>query len=145
MKLREQLARLARDTGGTSIVEFGLLAPALITMLLGVVQFGIAMQQYNALRGVAADVERYAVVNYQTSNKISPTQLTDYARSIATNSPYNLQTNGLLITITQPTTQRVSGATEYSLSIRAQITSILGVIGMTDYYIFYTRPIFLLS
>lgn len=145
MKLREQLARLVRDTGGTSIVEFGLLAPALITMLLGVVQFGIAMQQYNALRGVAADVERYAVVNYQTSNKISPTQLTDYARSIATNSPYNLQTNGLLITITQPTTQRVSGATEYSLSIRAQITSILGVIGMTDYYIFYTRPIFLLS
>lgn len=145
MSWRRHLDRLTRDTGGSTIVEFGLLAPALITMLLGVVQFGIAMQQYNALRGVAADVERYAVVNYQTSNKISTTQLTSYAQSVATNSPYNLQPNGLLITITQPNTQRVAGATEYSLNIRAQITSILGIIGINDYYINYNRPIFLLS
>lgn len=145
MSWRRHLARLARDTGGSSIVEFGLLAPALITMLLAVVQFGIAMQQYNSLRGIAGDVERYAVVNYQTGNKISTDQLATYAQSVATNSPYNLQTTGLLVTVTQPATQRVSGATEYSLSIRAQITSILGIIGINDYYIYYTRPLFLLS
>ena len=145
MTLHNQFTRLAKDNGGSTIIEFGLLAPVLITMVLAIVQFGFAMQQYNALRGIAADVERYAVVNYQTSNKISTTQLVTYTQSVATNAPYNIQANGLLVTIAQPSTQRVSGATEYTLSIRAQVTSLLGVIGMNDYYIYYTRPIFLLS
>jgi Flp pilus assembly protein TadG len=140
-----KVTALWRDASGAAIVEFGLLAPALIAMLLAVLQFGIAMQQYNALRGIAADVERFAVVNYQTNNKISTSQLATYGQSIATNSPYNIQANGLLITVTQPATQRVTGATEYSLSIRAEVTSILGVIGINDYYIYYTRPIFVLS
>lgn len=139
------LARLSCDSGGSAIVEFGLLAPFLIMMMLAVLQLGVAMQQYNALRSIAGDVERYAVVNYQTNNKISTDQLATYTQSVATNTPYNIQRTGLRITVTQPVTQRVSGATEYSLSIRAQVTSLLGMIGINDYYIYYTRPIFVLS
>ncbi|MGE3691817.1 MAG: TadE/TadG family type IV pilus assembly protein [Novosphingobium sp.] len=145
MRLFATIRRLARHEGGSAIVEFSLLAPALITMMLAILQFGLAMQQYNALRGVAGDVERYAVVNYQTSNRISTDQLATYTQQVATNSPYNIPTTGLRITVTQPATQRVTGATEYSLAIRAQVTSVLGIIGINDYYINYTRPIFLVS
>lgn len=145
MTWRNMFSRLTRDSRGSAIVEFGLLAPALIVMLLAVLQFGIAMQEYNALRGIAGDVERYAAVNYQTNNKLTTAQLQSYTQSVALAAPYNLPSNGLLVTVTQPATQRVAGATEYTLSIRAQVSSIMGIIGLRDYYLNYSKPIFVLS
>ena len=52
-----------------------------MAMMLGVFQIGIGMQNYNAMRSVASDVMRYAVVNYQTNNDLTDQQLRDYARS----------------------------------------------------------------
>ena len=53
--------------------------------------------------------ERYAVVNYQTSNKISTTQLVSYAQSVATNSPYNLQSNGFTRTVSKDFQKQIDG------------------------------------
>lgn len=135
---------LRGDRGGSVVVEFALIAPVLLMLLLGVVQIGMAMQQYNALRGVAADVARYAVVNYQANNKLSTATLATYGTSVAGSSPYNIPATGRLITVTEPATQRVTGAKEYSITVRAQVNNIIGFVNFKDYYISYTRPIFVL-
>ena len=54
--------RLAHDLQGSVAIEFALIGPVFLTMFLGVLQIGIGMQNYNALRGISADVARYAVV-----------------------------------------------------------------------------------
>lgn len=138
------LNRMRRDIGGSMVIEFALIAPALIVMLLGVVQVGVAMQEYNALRGVAGDVARYAVVNYQANNKLTTATLQTYATSVARSSPYNLSATGLQVTVTQPVTQRVTGAREYSITVRAQVNNIIKLVNFNGYYISYTRPIFVL-
>lgn len=138
------LRKLWRECGGSTIVEFALLAPVLLTLLLGVIQIGIGMQEYNALRSVAGDVARYAVVNYQANNRISTADLTTYATQIAKASPYNLPAQGLQVTITTPET-RVVGTTELSFTIRAQVNNIIEFVDFNDYYISYSRPIFLIN
>ena len=66
-----RLRQLRGDTAGSAVVEFGILAPTIITLFLGVVQVGMWMQTYNALRSVAAESGRYVAVEYQKSNNIS--------------------------------------------------------------------------
>ncbi len=126
------------------IVEFALIAPILLTLMLGVVQMGVAMQEYNALRGVTGDVARYAVVNYQTSNKLSTATLSTYGTSVARAAPYNLPATGLLVTVTEPAVQRVAGAKEFNITVRAQVNNIMQFLPFNDYYITYSRPIFVL-
>ena len=146
MKRRFRLpGRLARECGGSTAIEFALIAPTLMILLLGTIQVGVGMQEYNALRGVAGDVARYAVVNYQTNNKVSTSTLETYGSSVARGSPYNLPAEGLLITVTQPGTQRIAGATELTVTVRAQVNNILKFVTFNDYYITYSRPIFLLT
>ena len=145
MRLPPFLARLGRNRDGSAAIEFALLGGFMITLLLGILQIGMAMQNYNALRGIAGDVARYAVVQYQSRNEISENQMEFWARSHATNDPYNLPANGMTISITPAANQRVAGATELTFSIQTQVTSILQLVGMRDFYISYSRPIFLIN
>ena len=138
------IRRFLASCGGATAVEFALIAPVLITTVLGVVQVGMAMQEYNALRGVAGDVARYAVVNYQASNKLSTTTLETYGASVARASPYNIQATGLLVTISEAGTQRVTGAKELTFTIRAQVNNVMAFLNFNDYYISFSRPIFVL-
>jgi len=138
------LKRLRNADAGSAAVEFALIGPALIAMLLGVVQVGIAMQNYNALRGISSDMARYSMVQYQTGNKLSDGQLTAYARSIATQSPYSLDGVRLTTQILTPATQRVTGATEKTIVLTYTVPSFLSVIGIGDVPISYSRPVFLL-
>jgi Flp pilus assembly protein TadG len=139
------LARLARSRSGSAVVELGLLAPLMCALLLGVLQIGIGMHSYNAMRGIAADVARYAVVQYQTDNELSTAQLQDYARSVATLPPYGLQNDDLDVTIADANVQRVAGARELTLTVTYSIDSLLGVIGLQDFDISIERPIFVLD
>lgn len=137
--------RLARDETGSSVVELGLLAPLMCSLLLGVLQVGIGMHSYNALRGIAGDVARYAVVQYQTDNELNNSQLQEYARSVATSPTYGLQDADVRVTIANAATQRVAGAKELSLTLEYKIDSYLGVIGIPDFTIGFSRPIFVLD
>jgi Flp pilus assembly protein TadG len=138
------LNRLLLRRDGAAAVEFGILAPVIITMLLGVLQVGIAVQNYNALRGVSADVTRYAMIQYATGNKLSNSQMTDYTRSVAQSAPYLL--NSLMnVSITDATTPQVSGVKEKTLTIEYQIPSIVASLGLSGPYITYSRPLFLVN
>lgn len=138
------LKRLCRARAGSVAIEFALIGPAVIAMLLGVMQVGIGMQNYNALRGISGDMARYSMVQYQTGNKLSDGQLTAYARSIATRSPYSLDDTRLTTQILTPATQRVAGATEKTIVLTYEVPTVLAIIGLSDIPISYSRPVFLL-
>lgn len=134
---------LVADGKGAAALEFALLAPAIIAMLLGVLQVGVAMQNYNALRNVSADVARYAMVQYATGNNLTNDQLRNYALSASVSTPYLLQAARLSATVSDAATQRVTGATEKTLTINYQIIGLFDAMGLRGPEIAYTRPLFL--
>lgn len=145
MSARRFLVRLAQDRHGGAIIEFALLGPLMITMLLGVLQIGMAMQAYNALRGASSDLARYAVVERQKGTTLTTTALTTKARSVATDAPYMLITGNLTTaSVTQPTT-RVSGATEYTIQYNYNVPNILQIAGLGTIPLSYSRPIFVVN
>jgi Flp pilus assembly protein TadG len=137
--------RLFRDAEGSVIVEFALVGPVLIAMMLGILQLGIGMQNYNALRGISSDVARYAVINYQTKNKLTVAQLETYANGIATRAPYGLVNQNFESDVTVAATQRVTGATEFTLELTYRVPTLLGFIGLGDIPLTYSRPIFVVT
>jgi Flp pilus assembly protein TadG len=139
------LRRLIAANEGSTIVELGLLAPMMCALLLGILQVGIGMHSYNALRGISSDVARYAVVQYQTDNELSNSQLQDYARGVAIQPPYGLQDSDFTVVIANAATQRVAGAKELTFTMTYKIDSFLGVVGLQDFTISFVRPIFVLD
>jgi len=95
MILRETGRQLIGDKRGAVAVEFAILAPAIIVLLLGVLMIGLHMQSYNSVRSIAYDVERYTVVEYQKENKLLPAQIEQVAQSIGRLSPYNFNSDRL--------------------------------------------------
>ncbi len=137
--------RIRRDENGAAAIEFALLGPAFLLMLMGVLQVGMAMQNYNALRSLSADVARYAMVQYQTGNELSNSQIETFAENHALGAPYLLDQNRVNVTVTNADTQRVAGATELQVVVSYQIDSLLGFAGIEFPFVTYTRPIFLLD
>ena len=140
--MRKLFTTLRRRKDGSVAVEFALIGPAFLAMFMGVLQVGLGMQNYNALRGIATDVARYAVVNYQTSNRLTTSQLQDYANGLASRPPYGLTRTRFTVTINAATTQRVTGATEYTMQLTYRVPSFLGMIGLREIPMSYSRPIF---
>lgn len=54
--------RTNRD-GGASLVEFALLLPMLLLIVLGIIEFGLLFAQYNEIRHGAREGARYAAVS----------------------------------------------------------------------------------
>lgn len=143
MSRRARLRSLRRDASGAVALEFALVGPALIVMLLGVLQIGIGMQNYNALRNVSTEVARYAMVQYATGDNLTNDQLNAYAYNVGENAPYLLNNDRLVARVTDAETQRVAGATEKSLVLDYQIPSLLDAWGLHGPHITYTRALFL--
>ena len=137
------IRRTIGDTSGSIAVEFGLLGPLAIAMMLGVLQVGIAMQSYNAIRNISADVARNATVQYQTNNTLTNTQIEQQALATAVNPPYLLMQDELDAVVIDAGTQRVTGAIEKTITITYQIPSILTLLGYSSPSISFSRPIFL--
>lgn len=138
-------SRVRRDETGVSAIEFALLGPIFLLLFFGVLQVGMAMQSYNALRGLSADVARYAMVQYQTGNRLSNSQIETWAENAALGAPYLLEQDRVNAVVSTASTQRVDGARELQLVISYQLDSILGFAGIELPFISYTRPIFLLD
>lgn len=135
------LPRLLRDQAGASAIEFALLGPALITMLLGMLQIGIGMHAYSAIRGVSGDVGRHVSVEYQKSNELSDKQIELLAEAIAGQAPY-LLSGEVDVEVDDALVQRVAGAKEMTFLITYRVPSVLDIIGIGDFEIAYSRPIF---
>lgn len=69
-KLATYTARLARDERGSPAVEFALIAPVLILLLLGIVQFGFAFYTYNEMMNGAREGARRLAVGAEYPSAI---------------------------------------------------------------------------
>ncbi len=143
--MKKLLTSLLRDEQAATAVEFALIGPAFLTMFFGIMQVGVGMQQYNALRSISADTARYAVINYQRSNILTAIQLQDYAKNIGKSAPYGLENSRLNAFVSTPVTQRVTGAAEYQIRLTYQTRTFLSIVGIADVPLTYTRPIFVLT
>lgn len=141
-----RLARHLRDDrSGSIIVEFALIAPVLIVAFIGVLQVGIAMQSFNAIRSVTAETSRFALVEYQKDNELSNAEIRSEAIDIATGAPYLLKSSALTITVADAATQRVAGATEKTVTVTYQAPSFLPLVNFVAPSVNHSRPIFLLD
>ena len=64
MKHRRNRAR--RRDEGTAAVEAAFIAPILFLAILGIVEFGIALWQWNTMLLAVEQAGRYAMINYKT-------------------------------------------------------------------------------
>jgi Flp pilus assembly pilin Flp len=71
------LTQLAADRRGVSAVEFALLAPVFLSMMIGVIEFGRVAYTQGVVSFAAEEATRYAVVNYS----IDEGEVRDVARA----------------------------------------------------------------
>lgn len=135
------LRRLGRDDTGAAIIEFGILAPAILTLFIGILQVGMWMQSYNGLRSVAADTGRYVAVEYQKSNQINNAAMALWARQHAIDR-YMFQSSKISTDVSDAATQSITGVTEKTLTVTYTMPSIFGVAGIGDIPVTFSRPIF---
>ncbi|TKB30109.1 MAG: pilus assembly protein, partial [Mesorhizobium sp.] len=67
-QLRTKL-RLIGEESGTSAVEFALLSPVFILLLLGMVAYGIYFGASNSLQQIAADAARTAIAGLNQTER----------------------------------------------------------------------------
>jgi Flp pilus assembly protein TadG len=137
-----RLRLLARDQRGSAAVEFGLLAPTFMVMLIGVFQVGVGMQSYNSLRSASADTAREVSVQYQTDNRLTESQIAQVAEATATTAPYLLTGDRLTVNVQQAATQQIPNARELTLRLRYRVPTFLDFIGIDGPELDYSRPIF---
>ncbi|MGH6786833.1 MAG: TadE/TadG family type IV pilus assembly protein [Novosphingobium sp.] len=145
MTRRSFLGRLAADSSGSTIIEFALLGPVMLGMMLGALQLGVGMHGYNAMRSASADVARYAAVQYQTGNDLANSQIESYAQLALTRPPYGLSTSDVGVTVTNAGTQRVTGAKELTLTYTYRVPNLLTMLTQQDVDLLYSRPIFVID
>jgi len=142
--IAQRLHRLVADDRASVVVEFGLIAPAFLVMLLGVFQVGIWMQSYNAMRDSIAETARNISVEYQTDNKLTDSQIQDVGLAVATTKPYMLNLQHTQVTVNKAgvPAQLIPGTRKMTLTINYQTPSFLGVIGIDGPELEYTRSLF---
>lgn len=138
------LVAIRSDRTGGTLVEFALLAPAMITALIGVVQVGAWVQNYNAVRNLAGDVSRFAAVEYQRGNQISAAQIGDFAEARAVSGAYNLNEERLTVQVNE-VTSRITGAKEMDLDIIYLAPDWLPIGTGDAMRLDYSRPVFLMD
>lgn len=137
--------RVVRDSSGSTLVEFALIGPTVMLLMIGALQVAIAMQSYNAIRNVAAETARFAVVEYQRGLAPSTQALEAKARALASATPYMLNSDAFAATVRDAATQRVEGAREMTITVTYTVPTVLPFKQWTSPEIDFSRPIFVLS
>lgn len=144
IRLASRLRGLRRDQTASSTIEFGLIAPLFLALFLGVLQIGIGMQNYNAMRSISADVARFTAITYQQGTKPTDTAIESYALDVAEAPPYGLRSGKLTIEADTVASTQFTGAKEITLTIEYNVPSFLGFVGISEIPLTYTRPIFVM-
>jgi Flp pilus assembly protein TadG len=100
--------RLARDQRGQTAVEFALVAPLLIVLLLGIIQVGVAFHDYVTITDAARAGARKAVVARFTGGNTATTVQAvrnsasdlDQSKLGVNVTPATLDTAGSTVTVT---------------------------------------------
>ena len=134
--------RLKQQEHAVASVEFAMLAPVLIAMMFGVLQIGLAAQNYSAVRNVSADVARYTMIQYTTGHPMPDDVVIARTKAIAEAGPYYLSAPPRLqASVADVTTPQVPGTIEKTLTITYQIPTLLDHLGVRGPTISYSRPL----
>lgn len=134
---------LRRDAGGNAAVEFALIGPAMILLLLGVAQIGLQIQNYNAIRNLAADGSRFATVEYQKGTRSTTTAIETWMNTKAIGGVYNLDIDRLDIDVTQDASPRLTGLVEMDIAITYTAPEYLWSVAGKVLTLRYNRSVFL--
>jgi Flp pilus assembly protein TadG len=136
---------LVRSQRGGAAIEFALLAPVFIALMMGVVEVGIYMQNYSAVRTLATDASRFAAVEYQKNNKVSEATLESNIHSMGIASPYNLIDSRLAVDVSEVSPSPIDGARQFTLTIGYDLPDLVGGTSIDNVTIHYTRQLFVLA
>lgn len=137
------IAALVKDREGSAAIEFGIIAPIFLIMLLGVFQVGVWMQAYNAMRNAVATTARRVAVEYQTDNRLTDPQIANTGLAVATTNPYMLDADLIVVEVEAPSSQPFPGARQLTLRLTYQMPSFLGFAGIMGPEVSYSRSLFL--
>ena len=136
---------LWRDSNAASTIEFAIIMPVFLMFLFGVLQAGVLLQNYNAVKSISYDAGRLIMVEYQKNNELSDDQIRGLVLARAVNAPYYLETDRLTINIDSTGTSRVSGATEVDVEIQYTPESFVPGLEVPFSTVTYSRPVFVVS
>lgn len=142
---RQIVQKLTGDRRGSVIIEFALLAPVMIVMMIGVFQVAVYMQNYNALRSVVSDTVRFVSVEYQKDNDLNADEIHSILLSQAVGAPYLLDTDRIDININPVGTSRIAGATEFDISVSYTLEDWLPFVELEETTLTYARPLFVVN
>lgn len=142
---RFSLRLMSRDTAGSAVIEFALLAPLFFAMMFGVLQVGVYLQNYNAVQSLASDGARYVMVEYQKDNKLTDEQIRRVLLGEAVNAPYMLDIDRLNIVVDRTGTSRVAGAVEIDITLQYTLEEWIPAVELPGRRITYTRPVWVVS
>lgn len=144
-----RLRRIRRDTDGSVAVEFALIGPIMLAMFFGVMQVGIGMQNYNALRSVSAELARHMVTDAQDAAARSDMTLRDdkptleaMAKDIAAAPPYGLERSRMTATVT-PLPTEFDGASKREITLTYRARTYLNFIGFGTIPITYKSTVYI--
>jgi Flp pilus assembly protein TadG len=87
---------LARDRAGTAAVEFALVLPALLMILVGIIQFGVALNNYLELTDAVQAGDRNLAISRSSVNAATPYSTTI---TVIDNAAANLTAGSITTTI----------------------------------------------
>lgn len=142
-RLASFLGRLRRDRQGSTIVEFAIIGPAMMLLLLGVTQTGIQMQNYNAVRNLASDGARFTAVEYQKGTRSTADAIETWIYARGVGGAYNLNIDRLTVDVTEQTTSQLTGLTEMTITVTYAAPEYLSSVTGNTLTISAVRPVFL--
>ena len=80
--MRMRVGRSRDREGGAALVEFAVLAPLLLLLVLGIIEFGYLFGQFNEIRHAAREGGRYAAVSNPDLDGVSPINDADVVTSV---------------------------------------------------------------
>jgi len=143
--LSRSFARLCRRNDGAAAVEFGLIAPVFLTILLAVFQVGVWMQSYNAMRNAVGQTARSVAVEYQTDNRLTDAQIANTGLAVATTAPYLLDADSIEVSVDDTANQPFPGARQLTLTLTYQMPTFLDFAGIAGPEISYSRNLFVID
>ena len=136
--------KLRTREDGATVVEFALLAPVFFAALIGLLETGLYMQNFNAVRSLASDSARFAAVEYQKENNLTKDLLKTNIEAMAVQSPYNLNPSRLVVAVENDVTT-ITGAKKFDLDVTYTPAGFLENLGMPNFKITYSRPLFVID
>lgn len=120
--MTKSILQLRRHQGGQSIVEFAMASVLFFTVLFGVIQFGLAVWQYNTMSNLAQQGARWASVRGSASSMPATLdQLRAYVNSISLGIP-------VTVTATPSSPSTVTPGSPISVQVSSSFSPVTSLI-----------------